>query len=31
MSKLLRPLFTAYGGLVGVCEHIKLSIYAKNA
>lgn len=31
MSKLLRPIFTAYGGLVGVCEHIKLYLYAKNA
>lgn len=31
MSKLLRPLLTAYGGFVGICEHIKLYIYSKNA
>ena len=27
-KKLLRPMFTAYGGLVGICEHIKLYIYS---
>lgn len=30
ISKLLRPMFTVYGGFVGVCEHIKLYLYAKN-
>ena len=30
ISKMLRPLFTAYGGLVGICEHIKLYIYASH-
>lgn len=31
MSKILRVFFSAYGGLVGTCEHIKLYLYAKNA
>ena len=30
ISKMLRPVFSAYGGIVGICEHIKLYIYASH-
>ena len=30
ISKMLRPVFSAYGGIVGVCEHIKLYFYASH-
>ena len=29
--KLFRPMFTAFGAFLGICEQIKLYFYAKNA
>lgn len=31
IMKLFRPMFTAFGAFLGICEQIKLYFYAKNA